>query len=63
MGSMLNPVIQEGRQQHRETDIGYADTVPVNVITQEGGIILASGYKYTHKECQNRAEWIKQCLV
>ena len=63
MGSVLNLVIQEGGQEHRETDVGYTDTVPVNVIAQEGGIILTSSYKYAHKEGQNRTEWIKRCLV
>ena len=47
MGSVLNLVIQEGGQEHRETDVGYADAIPVNVIPKEGGVILTSGYN-TH---------------
>ena len=60
---ILNLVVQEGSQEYRETDVGYADTIPVNVISQESGVILTSGYDYAHKEGQNRAKRIKRCLV
>ena len=63
MSLMLNLMIQECSQEYRQADISYADTIPVNVIPKEGGVILTSGYKYAHQEGQNWTEWIKRCLV